>query len=75
MRSIPLVHSSSAQISASRPDEGPTRDEGNGEAGPWNVPDTHTKHSISRLDEMEATVKVMENAMKINDWVAISNGE
>lgn len=27
-----------------------------------------------RLEEMEATVKVMENASKINDWVAISNG-
>ncbi|CAK5281476.1 unnamed protein product [Mycena citricolor] len=26
-----------------------------------------------RLDEMEATGKVMENALKINDWVAISN--
>jgi hypothetical protein len=24
---------------------------------------------------MESTVKVMENASKINDWVAISNGE
>lgn len=27
-----------------------------------------------RLDEMKATGKVMENALKINDWVAISNG-
>ena len=27
-----------------------------------------------RLDEMEATGKNMENALKINDWVAISNG-
>lgn len=27
-----------------------------------------------RLDEMEATGKVMDNALKINDWVAISNG-
>lgn len=27
-----------------------------------------------RLVEMEATGKVMENALKINDWVAISNG-
>ena len=27
-----------------------------------------------RLDEMEAAGKVMENAVKINDWVAISNG-
>jgi len=26
-----------------------------------------------RLEEMESTVKVMENASKINDWVAISN--
>ncbi|KAI0645893.1 eukaryotic translation initiation factor 3 subunit 8 [Trametes meyenii] len=26
-----------------------------------------------RLDEMEATGKVMDNALKINDWVAISN--
>lgn len=26
-----------------------------------------------RLDEMEATVKIIENASKINDWVAISN--
>ncbi|EDR11416.1 uncharacterized protein LACBIDRAFT_246874 [Laccaria bicolor S238N-H82] len=28
-----------------------------------------------RLKEMEATGKVMENALKINDWVAISTGE
>lgn len=27
-----------------------------------------------RLKEMEATGKVMENALKINDWMAISNG-
>lgn len=27
-----------------------------------------------RLDEMQATGKVMDNALKINDWVAISNG-
>lgn len=27
-----------------------------------------------RLDEMEATGKMMDNALKINDWVAISNG-
>jgi translation initiation factor 3 subunit C len=27
-----------------------------------------------RLDEMEASGKLMENALKINDWVAMSNG-
>lgn len=27
-----------------------------------------------RLAEMEATGKVMDNGLKINDWVAISNG-
>ena len=27
-----------------------------------------------RLDEMEACGKTMDNALKINDWVAISNG-
>lgn len=27
-----------------------------------------------RLDEMEACGKLMDNALKINDWVAISNG-
>ncbi len=27
-----------------------------------------------RLDEMEASGKAMDNAIKINDWVAISNG-
>jgi translation initiation factor 3 subunit C len=27
-----------------------------------------------RLFQMEATGKVMDNALKINDWVAISNG-
>ena len=30
--------------------------------------------SERRLDEMKATGKLMENALKINDWVAISNG-
>lgn len=28
-----------------------------------------------RLEEMETAVKVMENASKINDWVAISAGK
>jgi hypothetical protein len=28
-----------------------------------------------RLKEMEATSKVMDNGLKINDWVAISNGK
>lgn len=28
-----------------------------------------------RTEEMEATGKVMENALKINDWVSITNGE
>jgi translation initiation factor 3 subunit C len=28
-----------------------------------------------RLDEMEATGRVMDNGLKINDWVAISNGK
>lgn len=27
-----------------------------------------------RLEEMEASGKMMDNALKINDWVAISNG-
>lgn len=27
-----------------------------------------------RLKEMEATGKVMENGLKINDWLAVSNG-
>ncbi len=28
-----------------------------------------------RFEEMEASTKVMENALKINDWVVISNGK
>ena len=28
-----------------------------------------------RLEEMEAAGKQMDNALKINDWVAISNGQ
>jgi len=28
-----------------------------------------------RMDEMEATGRVMDNALNINDWVATSNGE
>lgn len=27
-----------------------------------------------RLDEVEATIKNIDNAAKINDWVTISNG-
>ncbi len=27
-----------------------------------------------RLEEMEATGKAMDNALKINDWIAISSG-
>jgi len=30
--------------------------------------------SERRLEEMKATGKMMENAIKINDWVAISSG-
>ena len=28
-----------------------------------------------RLEEMEATGRTMDNALKINDWIAISTGE
>jgi translation initiation factor 3 subunit C len=28
-----------------------------------------------RLEEMEATGRAMDNALKINDWIAISSGE
>ena len=28
-----------------------------------------------RLEEMEATGKAMDNALKINDWIAISSGK
>lgn len=30
--------------------------------------------SAKRMDEMEGVGKIIENALKINDWVAISNG-
>lgn len=54
----------------------PTHDDSDDEEGEdADAPGVRIKSTTERrLDEMKATGKVMENALKINDWVAISNG-
>lgn len=54
----------------------PTHDDSDDEEGDdVDAPGVRIKSATERrLDEMKATGKVMENALKINDWVAISNG-
>lgn len=49
--------------------------EGEGEESDEDVKRVVKSARDKRLDEMEATGKVMDNALKINDWVAISNGK
>lgn len=50
------------------------RSESEGEESDEDVKRVVKSARDKRLDEMEATGKVMDNALKINDWVAISNG-
>lgn len=54
----------------------PLRDEsGDEDSDDADTPGVRIKSaSERRLDEMKATGKLMENALRINDWVAISNG-
>jgi translation initiation factor 3 subunit C len=54
----------------------PHRDgSGDEESDEGDAPGARIKSaSERRLDEMKATGKLMENALRINDWVAISNG-
>jgi translation initiation factor 3 subunit C len=54
----------------------PLRDEsGDEDLDDADAPGVRIKSaSERRLDEMKATGKLMENALRINDWVAISNG-
>lgn len=49
-------------------------DEDGGDGSDDEVKQVVKSAKDKRLDEMEATGKVMDNALKINDWVAISNG-
>ncbi|KAJ7072402.1 eukaryotic translation initiation factor 3 subunit 8 [Mycena amicta] len=50
-------------------DDDDAADDSDDEPQPLRIMSAHEK----RLAEMEATGKVMDNALKINDWVAISN--
>ena len=55
---------------------GPQRDEsGDEDSDDAEAPGARIKSaSERRLDEMKATGKLIQNALNINDWVAISNG-
>lgn len=75
--------SESEEESEMSDDEGPKetkkksrflRSESEGEDSDEDVKRVVKSAKDKRLEEMEATGKVMENALKINDWVAISNG-
>ena len=51
-----------------------------GESGTEGESDEDVKKVVKsarhkRLDEMETTGKNIDNGLKINDWVAISNGK
>ena len=65
-------------------DEGPVepqkrsrilRDDSEGDDSDEDVKRVVKSARDKRLDEMEATGKVMDNALKINDWIAISSGK
>ena len=60
---------SESDDSESDPDES-EEDGSSGEDRPVRILSAVDK----RLKEMEATGKVMDNALKINDWMAMSNG-
>lgn len=62
--------SGSESESESDEDESEDGDGSSGEDRPVRILSAVDK----RLKEMEATGKVMDNALKINDWMAISNG-
>ena len=74
-RFLRTADSSSGSESESDPEtdgqEGPEDGDGSSESDrPVRILSAIDK----RLKEMEATGKVMDNALKINDWMAISNG-
>lgn len=68
---------SSSSSSSSDEDSDEDSDESDGEEGSGSNDEEKTvvkSAAQKRLDEMVATGKVMNNALNINDWVAISNG-
>jgi translation initiation factor 3 subunit C len=83
--------SSSSSSESESEDEGDSEDEGSAhkEAKPKSrflrdsdeeESDEEVKRVVKsardkRLEEMEATGKAMDNALKINDWIAISSGK
>ncbi len=66
--------SSSSSESDSDDDDDSDEDEGDKSDGEEEVKITIKSAKDKRLDEMEAVGKAMDNAIKINDWVAISTG-
>ncbi|KAL4073999.1 eukaryotic translation initiation factor 3 subunit 8 N-terminus-domain-containing protein, partial [Scleroderma yunnanense] len=69
--------SSSDSESSSDEDESDDDDEKGGKSDDEGSEDEDTKRVVKsskdkRLDEIEATGKTMDNALKINDWIAIS---
>jgi translation initiation factor 3 subunit C len=66
--------SSSSSESESESDSDESDEEGGEEDSDDEVKKIVKSAKDKRLDEMEATGKVMDNGLKINDWVAISNG-
>jgi translation initiation factor 3 subunit C len=65
--------SSSSSESESESDSDESDEEGGEEDSDDEVKKIVKSAKDKRLDEMEATGKVMDNGLKINDWVAISN--
>lgn len=77
-RFLKKAGSGSSSSSNSDSDSDSDSDDSDGEGGSGSSEEERTvvKSAMQkRLDEMEATGKVMDNGLRINDWVAISNGE
>lgn len=67
--------SSSSESDEESESESDGDEQGDEEASDEDRPQVRILSAVDRrLKEMEATGLVIENALKINDWVAISNG-
>lgn len=73
-RFLKTAGSDSDSSSSSSSDDDDDESDDDGEDSDGSVKKVVKSAKDKRLDEMEATGKVMDNALKINDWVAISNG-
>ncbi|KAI0058056.1 eukaryotic translation initiation factor 3 subunit 8 [Artomyces pyxidatus] len=72
-RFLRTAASDSSSSSESESDDDDEDDDDEGSGSDEDVKRVVKSARDKRLDEMEATGKTMDNALKINDWIAISN--